>query len=177
MRYLILFLSILLTFLSGCSDNPTSESESENINEPAPNFTLTSLADQQITLSNLEGKVVYLFFLGANCPHCRDNGPVTENKIYQPFKDNPNFAALGLDTWNTSAASVQNFKEVTGISYSLLLNARQTLVDYYGSASDYDRSVVIAADGTIAYQGTEFVNKDSDTVVSVIEEEINKLSE
>ncbi|HCI71008.1 MAG TPA: hypothetical protein DHV30_10600, partial [Balneola sp.] len=98
-------------------------------------FTLTSLSNEQITLSDLKGKVVYIFFFGSNCPHCRDNGPITETDIYQNFKDEDNFVALGLDTWNTSAGEVNTFKNITGITYPLLLNARQTLVDYYGNSS------------------------------------------
>jgi len=175
MKYSAVLLIILAAFLTGCSESSVSEDPSQNVGQPAPDFTLISLENQQLTLSEMEGKVVYLFFFGVNCPHCRDNGPVTENVIYQEFKDNNNFVALGLDTWNTSAASVNNFKNTTGISYTLLLNARQSLVDYYGNASDYDRSVVIAADGTIAYQGTQFVNRDANTVVDIIEEELAKL--
>ena len=170
-----LFILLLFsTLFLNCAENSAADNDSGiNQGKAAPDFTYTSLNDAEITLSDLKGKVVYIFFFGANCPHCRENGPVTENDIYQKFKDNDNFVALGLDTWNTSAGTVQNFKSVTGISYTLLLNARQSLVDYYGNASDYDRSVVIAADGTIAYQGTQFVNRDTETVISVIETELN----
>lgn len=176
--YVMKKLSLLAIFLSvlimGCSAS-TSESGTINEGETAPDFTYTSLENEQVTLSGLQGSVVYIFFFGANCPHCRSNGPVTENEIYQKFKDNPDFMAIGLDTWNTSAGSVTNFKNTTGISYTLLLNARQSLIDYYGNTSDYDRSVVIASDGTIAYQGTQFVNKDTEAVTNVIEKELSKL--
>jgi len=174
MKYSIFSIIFLILFSLNCSENPSAELEGQNTGKVAPDFSLVSLEDNQVTLSSLKGKVVYLFFFGANCPHCRDNGPVTENTIYQKFEDNENFIALGLDTWNTNAANVQNFKEITGISYPLLLNARQSLIDYYGNASSYDRSVVISADGTIAYQGTQFVNRDANTVVNVIEAELAK---
>ncbi|MEO9886183.1 MAG: redoxin family protein [Balneola sp.] len=164
-HFLVLFLSII-TF--------NSESFAQvNEGEKAPDFTLTSLQNEQIKLSELEGKVVYIFFFGANCPHCRDNGPITEDDIYQNFKDNENFVALGLDTWNTSAAEVTNFKNITGITYSLLLNARQSLVDYYGNSSAYDRSVVIDKTGKIAYKGTGFVNSDYEEVNESIENELS----
>jgi|TARA_R110001599_G_scaffold150929_3_gene335376 peroxiredoxin len=174
MKYSSFLLSILFLVGIACSETSVSEEPPMNQSEPAPDFSYTSLDNEQFTLSEMEGKVVYLFFFGANCPHCRDNGPVTENRIHQAFTDNPNFIAVGLDTWNTSAGSVRNFKSATNITYTLLLNARQSLVDYYGNTSDYDRSVVIAADGTIAYQGTQFVNRDIETVVDLIEEELAK---
>jgi len=143
-----------------------------SVGELAPDFTLTSLENEQVKLSELRGEIVYIFFFGANCPHCRDNGPITESEIFQSFSDNENFVALGIDTWNTSAASVNNFKNITGITYPLLLNGRSSLVDYYGNSSAYDRSVVIAANGTIAYKGTGFVNSDFEQVNESIQNEL-----
>lgn len=165
---------LLAFFALACSDNG-STSFGDNIGEPAPDFTYTSLDGESITLSQQNGKVVYLFFFGANCSHCRANGPVTETRIYQEYNGNPDFVALGLDTWNTSASAVGNFKSITGISYPLLLNAQKSLIDYYGDSGSYDRSVVIAADGTIAYQGNVFVNQDTDSVIDVIQKELAKL--
>ena len=165
-----------LFLLSNCSDSTSSSSITDSIGKEAPNFTYTSLSGDSISLSDFKGKVVYLFFYGANCPHCRSNGPVTESAIYQMFKDDPNFIALGLDTWNTSVSDNSSFRATTGISYPLLLNARQSLIDYYGNASSYDRSVVIDADGAIAYQGSGFVNTDVNSVTETIQTEIDNLN-
>lgn len=184
---LLLLLSINVLLFMGCGDNSTSPNGPNNNpgdpnpNPPpsssgdAPDFTYTSLGGNQYTLSNYVGNVVYLFFFGAECPHCKTNGSVTETDIYQEFNGNANFTAFGLDTWNESASAVENFKNVTGITYPLLLNAEQSLIDYYGNTTSHDRSVVIDGDGNIAYKGTVFVNTDVDTVREVIEEELAKL--
>lgn len=188
-QLVILLFSISFLLLIGCSGGSTSsmnDKENNNTGDPsdpdpepsgeaAPDFTYTSLDGSEFTLSDYEGEVVYIFFFGANCPHCRENGPVTENKIHQEFINNPKFTALGLDTWNTSASEVESFKNVTGITYPLLLNARQSLLDYYGNTSAYDRSVVVDAEGKIAYMGTDYVNTDADKVVEVIKEELAKI--
>lgn len=164
----------LIVFL-GCASSSDSGGFDDAVGTVAPEFMYSSLDDQEITLSDLRGKVVYLFFYGAGCPHCRSNGSVTEN-INQQFVSNSNFIALGLDTWNNSVSQNTSFRNTTGITYSLLLNARQSLIDYYGNAGAYDRSVVIDANGFIAYKGSGFVNTDSDQVISVITEELNKLN-
>lgn len=164
---------LLLTFTVLFS---TSAMAQVNTGEEAPDFIYTSLENEEISLSDFEGKVVYIFFYGAGCPHCLDNGPITEEDIYQPFMDDTNFIALGLDTWNLSVSANQSFRSETGISYSLLLNAQQSLVDYYGNTSAYDRSVVIAADGKVAYKGTGFVDTDTDQVIAVIESELSKIT-
>ena len=185
-QIVLLLLSASLLVLASCSGDSTSSNDIDNgpnnpppeepdfERETAPDFSYTSLGGTQYSLSNYRGKVVYIFFYGADCPHCKQNGPVTEDDIYQKFKGNANFAALGLDTWNKSASANDNFKNVTGITYPLLLNAEQSLVDYYGNTSSYDRSVVVDVDGKIAYMGAGFVNTDVDDVVDIIEQELAK---
>ncbi|MEQ8524906.1 redoxin family protein [Gracilimonas sp.] len=168
MKNLLLFLFAVLF--------STSVMAQVNTGDEAPGFTYTSLENEEVSLSDFDGKVVYIFFYGAGCPHCLDNGPITEEDIYQPFMENTNFVALGLDTWNDPTSANQNFRSETGITYTLLLNARQSLIDYYGNASAYDRSVVISADGTVAYKGTGFVDTDTDQVVAAIESELSKIS-
>lgn len=168
----ILFISI--AFL-GCSTTSSETTTGSTPNSPAPDFTHTSLSGEEISLSDFQGQVVYLFFYGAGCPHCRTNGPVTESRINQMFEGNANFVAFGLDTWNQSTADNQSFRNTTGITYPLLLNARQTLVAYYGSSSAYDRSVVISPDGNIVYQGNGFVNTDVESVINAIQTELNEL--
>ncbi|MBO6794431.1 MAG: TlpA family protein disulfide reductase [Balneolaceae bacterium] len=170
--------TILVLFLwLGCTPSPTGNSVGETPNTPAPDFTHNSLDGGEFTLSDFRGRVVYLFFYGAGCPHCRSNGPVTETSIHQRFASNPDFVALGLDTWNLSASDNQSFRNVTGITYPLLLQAQQSLVNYYGTSSAYDRSVVVNRNGTIVYQGSGFVNTDVDAVVSAIENALSELGE
>lgn len=173
MRYSFI-LALFVLLISACSDDSLGP-VSDNTGDPAPAFTLTSLDGEQISLSDYRGKVVYLFFYGADCPHCRSNGPVTETQIHQTFKNNSNFVALGLDTWNLPQSANNSFRTATGITYPLLLSARSVLVNYYGNSNAYDRSVVVDAEGNIAYQGTGYVNTDVDQVKEIIENEIAEL--
>lgn len=171
----LLFFSLL--FVLSCKDSAPEGGEiTEAVGTVAPPFTYTSVGGELFSLSELRGKVVYLFFYGANCPHCRSNGPVTES-IHQQFISNSDFVALGLDTWNLNSSANISFREATGITYPLLLNARQSLVDYYGNAGAYDRSVVIDAEGKIAYQGAGYVNTDDDRVREVIQEQLELITE
>lgn len=52
----------------------------------------------------------------------------------------------------------------------------QSLIDFYGNASAYDRSVVIDVNGAIAYQGSGFVNSDVQTVVATIQAELENIT-
>ncbi len=150
-----------------------------SVGQDAPEFSLPFLGggeNDRISLEGQEGKVVYIFFYGANCPHCRSNGPVTQTEIFEVFEDDTNFVALGIDTWNANTSSNNSFRNVTGITYPLLLNGRDILVDYYGNSGAYDRSVVVGADGVLRYRGTVFVNNDFEDVQDVVEEELAKVA-
>ncbi|GAB5410021.1 MAG: hypothetical protein BalsKO_23860 [Balneolaceae bacterium] len=150
-----------------------------DVGEEAPSFDLQVLGQQNgvtISLSELDGKVVYIFFYGAGCPHCRSNGPVTENEIFQSFKTDTSFVALGIDTWNQSSTANNGFRAATGITYDLLLNGQNTLVAYYGGTGFYDRSVVIGTNGTVIYKGTGFVNSDFQDVKNTIDSELSSIT-
>lgn len=146
------------------------------VGQAAPSFSLSPLGGgSAVSLAGLQGKVVYVFFYGAGCSHCRANGPVTESQIHHQFRTNNSFRAVGIDTWNESSGTNTTFRSVTGITYPLLLNGRNVLNAYYGNFSSYDRSVVIGADGRLLYRGTGFVNTDVAAVKAVIEGELNRI--
>lgn len=148
-----------------------------SVGESAPDFTLSELGSgESVTLSDFNDKVVYIFFYGAGCPHCRINGPITETEIFQMFKENENFKAFGIDTWNNSTSQNISFQNVTGITYPLLLNGRNSLLDYYGNTTSYDRSVVIGSGGIVEYKGNAFVNSDYEDVNDVIQSQLDALT-
>lgn len=161
---------VVLVLLSWISSTVTAQT---SVGETAPDFTLPILnSEESAMLSAHTDKVVYIFFYGANCPHCKTNGPVTESDIYQTYKDDPNFLAFGIDTWNMSASSNNSFRNVTGLTYPLLLNGRNTLNAYYGNTSSYDRSVVVGLENTLVYKGSVQVDNDVDEVKAAIEAEL-----
>ncbi len=149
------------------------------VGDTAITFSYDSLSGnstgESVSLEDYAGKVVYIFFYGASCPHCISNGPVTESQIYSSFKDDTNFVALGMDTWNYTPSANAAFRNSTGITYTLLLNAQQSLIDYYGGSGYYDRSVVIGADGILKYKGTSYVNSDYEQVIEAIQTELDAL--
>jgi len=145
---------ILFLFLIACSENSTGSNNDDdgtnnNNNESAPGFTLESLDHGSISLSDYEGEVVVMFFLGYICPRCIGEGPSVESQLHQGYMGQK-VQVLGLDVWNgTRSQLANNFKIPTGASYPLLLEA-SGVGNIYGVS--YDSIVIVDQDQKIVYK-------------------------
>ncbi len=123
----------------------------QGVGDSAPDFTLNTVNGNEFTLSDHAGKVIFLFFFGYSCPHCLANGNNTETGIYDAFKDNSDFVALGIDTWDGNKSGVENFINQTGITYPVAMTGSSVQSLY---STTYDRIIVIDQSGTIQFKAT-----------------------
>lgn len=154
----------IVTLISSCS----KDDQTEPLMGEAPGFTANSLGGNEVMLSDYAGKVVVLYFFGNNCPSCKAAAPSVESMLVEPFASRRDYQLLGLDQWNGNSASVEAFKNVTGVSFPLLLNAAAIAAEY---KTTYDRLVVIDKDGQIAFSGTQIAAND----ISAVKEKVEML--
>lgn len=133
----------------------------QNVGAAGPEFALTGLDGGTYRLSELRGKVVYIFLFGAECSFCRQSAPATQRDIVNTHKNNPKFVAIGIDTWNRSATAVTTFRAQTGVSYPLLLQGGSVANAY---STTYDRNLVIDDAGVLRYKGTSAAGSDVNAV-------------
>lgn len=100
-----------------------------NIQDQAPAFDLANQANEQITLSALEGKYVVLFF------YPKDNTPgcTRESIAFSHLKSD--FEALNAVVYGVSKDSVkshQNFCEKQNLSIDLLSDESTSMIQAYG---------------------------------------------
>lgn len=143
----------------------------QDVGSAAPDFEVNLLGGETFKLSDHQGKVVFVFFFGNTCPNCKAVGPEIEASIYQAFKDNDDFVAVGLDTWDSSSgeSSVTGFKNATGITFPLAIKAGFVASDY---STTYDRLLVIDRDGVLAHKGVVGAVNDVDNAIEAIEESL-----
>ena len=171
LKSLVLFFFAML-LISSCTEDSVNETEDpptqentppEQGNNPteqkdlAPLFTLTSVTDTSVSLSDFENKVVVLFFFGNKCTFCLSAGPRIEEMLATPFSSSSDYAILGLDQWNGNKSSVEAFKMSTGISFPLLLNASAVAAEY---KTTYDRIIVLNKSREVAFMGTKAAGSD-----------------
>jgi peroxiredoxin len=140
-------IAVSLTAL-GCAQTNTAEKAGRP--GAAPDFTLTDLSGQQVSLSQFAGKKNVLLVFGATwCPYCVNEIPELKG-AYQDYNDK-GVEVLYVDI-QESREKVSAFAKKNQIPYTVLLDtAGETAAKYnvYG----IPHQVVITKDGNIAYEG------------------------
>jgi len=151
---------------SGSGDNTGGDDNAT----AAPNFTLLDLNDQQVKLTDYQGKVVVLFFFGNTCPSCMAVAPSVQSTFVNGFSSDK-VAVLGIDQWNGTKSSVQGFQSNTGVTFPLLLNG-SSVASQYGTT--YDQLAVVDKEGYVQFTGKRSASSDLSSAKAVVEEYINK---
>lgn len=100
-----------------------------NIGDTAPNFTLPTDSEEELTLSNLRGKKVILYF------YPKDNTPGCTKESCD-FRDQSSiFKQNGIEIFGISkdnAKSHTKFKEKYSLPFTLLVDANAAVCEAYG---------------------------------------------
>jgi len=126
----LLFLTALA--LSGC-DNSTPKSQvakGASVDNVAPDFTLTDMHGEQVTLSQFKGKVVILNFWATWCPPCKEEMPSME-RLYREFSDK-GLVMLAVNVDDNGRSAVAQFLQRTPYSFPILIDDKNVAQNVYG---------------------------------------------
>ena len=94
----------------------------------APDFTLSDLSGNQVRLSDLKGKVVFLNFFGSWCPPCREEMPDI-NAFYDEYKSK-DVVVLVVDL-QEDPSTVKEFMRQNGLTFPVLLDLNDKVGSLY----------------------------------------------
>ncbi len=94
----------------------------------ALDFTLENLEGSEVSLEDLEGKVVFLNFWATWCGPCREEMPSME-KLWQRFKEEA-FVILAVDL-REGKEEVNSFMKEYGLTFSVLLDSEGEVGSMY----------------------------------------------
>lgn len=101
---------------------------SAQINKPAPNFTLNTLDDKPVSLSDFKGKALLINFWGTWCEPCKREMPLLEDS-YQKYKaDNFELVTINL---RESNFLISSYLERNKLTVPVLLDKSATISKSY----------------------------------------------
>ena len=137
------------------------------LGEQAPDFTMEFLTGEEVTLSNLRGKVVVLQFTASWCSVCRKEMPHLEKDVWQEFKDN-DLILIGVDR-DEPLETVIQFQKDMGTTYPIALDPGAEIFGLFADKnSGVTRNVVIDKNGKIVFLTRLFEEKEYNQMIDII---------
>ena len=141
-RYLLITSIGIVVSMIPLSLNSASESKTSIV----PNWTLRDAQDQEISLSDYQGKPFILHFWATWCPYCKKVQPGLE-RLYSKYKSD-GLEVIGISWWEDEGAEPQKVLEDRGLTFKTLVNGDAVAKQY----------------GVKGTPATFFINKDSQVV-------------
>lgn len=112
---------------------------------PAPEFTLTGLAGEQYSLSELQGKTVIINFWATWCAPCREEMPDLQ-EIHEEYADE-GLVILAVNA-NEPPETVQAFVDEFDLTFPILLDNQRAVAALY-EVQAYPSTFFVDRDGRI----------------------------
>ncbi|MFM8816992.1 MAG: redoxin family protein, partial [Phycisphaerales bacterium] len=142
------------------------------IGAPAPAFTLKDTAGKDVSLADFKGKVVVLEWMNPDCPVCREK--MEDGSVAKMMADSkaidPNVVFLFINSTHYMAdkpASSGDYLTKNKVQAAALIDGDGAVGKAYG-AKTTPHCYVIAADGTLAYDGAIDDKGSTNYVVSAV---------
>ncbi len=140
-------LAILVVFALGAVFYSRQLTATVAVGEPAPEFTLPNLEGEQVSLSDLRGKVVFLNFWTTWCDPCKEETPDLQ-AFWEKHRDN--VVLLGINKEDPDIL-IDQFMEEYRITYPVLKDKKGQISDLYQTRG-IPESFVVDEEGVLRYK-------------------------
>lgn len=123
---------------------------------PAPDFSVSDLQGNTVSLSSYKGKVLFLNFWATWCPPCRKEIP-DFIEAYRELKGE-GLEILGLSFDELSAAEVAEWVKSAGINYPVAM-ATPEIVGAYEPGQFIPATIVVDGQGRIRHRESGLMTK------------------
>ena len=143
----LLFILIGVTLvLSACTSG--TNSQGLVIGNPVPDFKLTDLSGQSVSLRSLRGKVVILNYWQVDCPPCKEEMPDLQ-ATYNAWKDK-GVTLLAINA-GEDAATVKNFVESGNYTFPVVIDTNLQVAQKYNILYT-PTTFILDKDGKLRYK-------------------------
>lgn len=147
----LFFITTLLFSVLAISAQEDNRGYIVKVGDQAPDIDIIYTDGTQKKLSDFRGKTVMLQFTASWCGVCRKEMPFIEKDIQQKYKDNPNFALIGIDLKESKEKTIQFAKDLK-ITYPLTLDPEgKSFYSFAEQGAGVTRNIIIDKNGKIVY--------------------------
>ena len=163
-------LAVVLSAVTGCTKKGEEPRQAVKAGakekSPAPEFTVNSLKNIPVKLSELKGKVVLLNFWATWCPPCKEEIP-SMMKLNSMMAGKP-FQMLAVSIDAGGAPDVESYFKESGNSLPAFVDPESKLAELYG-VTGVPETFVIDRQGIIVKKVIGPLAWDSPEAVSFLE--------
>lgn len=144
------------------------------IGDKAPDIDIIYTDGTRKKLSDFRGKTVMLQFTASWCGVCRQEMPFIEKDIQGKYKNNPDFALIGIDLKESREKTIQFAKDLK-ITYPLTLDPEgKSFYAFAAKGAGVTRNIIINKEGVIVYLTRLYTPEEFQGMLNVIEKLVGK---
>lgn len=159
-------MSAIPSFISLTDYTPYERVPLLEVDTPAPEWKLTSLQGNEVSLGDLKGQVVLIDFFYKGCLPCMQALPALQ-LLHEKYKDQ-GLAVIGIDPFDKEAEDLQTFLSKRGVTYTVLLSDNDFPKNY--NVSGYPTMYLLDKKGKIVLSQTGYGTGSEKKFEVVIEE-------
>lgn len=138
-------------FLVGCGDDNPKKAKVPKV---VPDFTLTTLDNQNFNRDQLRGKVVLLDFWATWCAPCRAAIPHLVD-LYEKYQGK-GLEVIGVSMDQGGPAEVENFIERNRVPYPVAIGTNNPIVKDLGNITSLPTIILLSKESSIEFKVVGF---------------------
>lgn len=146
----------------------TDRSQTLQIGDRLPQFSLDSETYGQVSTADLKGKVVLVSLFATWCGPCQLELAEVESELWPKYKDNDDFVLLVIGREHTEA-QLKAYNERKKFSFPLYPDPERKVFSLFAEKS-IPRAYLFGKDGKLAYTSLGYLPEEFDKLMIAVEE-------
>jgi len=172
MKNIITTAILICLMFSGLFISAQEETTLVKLSDAVPSFEFEKSPGKTQNISELKGKTVLITFFATWCGPCRKELPHIQSKIFNKYKNNPNFELVILGREH-SWEEVNKFKAENKFIMPFYPDPKRSIYSKFAKQF-IPRNFLISPEGKILFSTIGFEDKDFKQLKEMIENQLKK---